>query len=156
MSGRLAGLLGALGWAVPLLVCGAYLNQAEQIPVMFFGDPLGPRAFPRLIAGLLALSALLWLAETIAARRAARGAEASGPVLVPIGVLAWFGLYVLSLETLGFVIGSVLFLLGLLVVFHAGRWMTNLAVALLVPVGAQILFSRLLAVPLPAGPIPGL
>lgn len=157
MSRQAAGLLGALGWTVPLLVGGAYLHQAEQIPVMFFGDPLGPRAFPRLITGLLALSALLWMAETIAARRAAmREDSAPGPVLLPIAVMAWFSLYVLTLETLGFVIGSVLFLLGMLVVFHPGRWVTNLSVALVLPVAAQILFSRILSVPLPAGPIAGL
>ena len=37
MRRRAAGLLGSIGWAVPLLVAGVYLYQAEQIPVIWIG-----------------------------------------------------------------------------------------------------------------------
>lgn len=142
-----------LGCAAPLLVAGGYLYLTEQIPVMMFGDPLGPRAFPRLIAGILVLSALLWVAEALAARRG-RGAETAGPAApawLPFAVTAWFALYVLTLEVLGFVAGSTLFLLGLLTVFHRGRWAINVAVALGMPLCAYLIFTRILSVTLPAG-----
>lgn len=149
MKRSVPALLGAL---VPLLVAGAYLHQAEQIPVLFFGDPLGPRAFPRLIAGILAFSTLLWLLEALVS---GREEQERSPLLLPLAVMAWFALYIATLETLGFVLGSALFLMGLLAVFHPGRWAANIAIAVLTPLSAQLLFGHVLSVPLPAGLLPG-
>jgi putative tricarboxylic transport membrane protein len=144
--------LAALGFAVPLVVAGGYLWLTEQIPVMMFGDPLGPRAFPRLITAILVLAALLWVAEAlVAGRRPAAADEEAGPAWLPAAVVAWFALYIVTLEEAGFVAGSAIFLLGMLAAFHRGHWLTNALVAVGVPLGAYLAFTRILSVSLPAG-----
>ena len=143
-----------LGAAVPLAVAVVYLILTEQIPVMMFGDPLGPRAFPRLITAIMALAALLWVLEALARQRSRSPvAEAApdGPAWLPAAVVAWFALYIVTLEDIGFVAGSALFLMGMLGVFHRGRWLTNVVVAIAVPLGAYLAFTRILSVSLPAG-----
>jgi putative tricarboxylic transport membrane protein len=143
-----------LGFAVPLVVAAIYFHLSEQIPVAMFGDPLGPLAFPRVIMGLFCLSAILWGAEALLARGGPRAAEGAAPARwVAPGVLGWFVLYIAAIEPLGFLTATVLFLAGLLGYFNRGKWRVNLAVALVFPLAAHLLFARVLSIPLPQGSI---
>lgn len=142
-----------LGFAVPLVVAAIYFHLSEQIPVAMFGDPLGPLAFPRVIMGLFCLSAILWGTEALLARGQSGPAPDAAPSSrwVAPGVLGWFLLYIAAVEPLGFVVATVLFLTGLLGYFNRGKWRVNLAVALIFPIAAHLLFSRVLSIPLPKG-----
>jgi putative tricarboxylic transport membrane protein len=136
-----------LGFAVPLVVAAIYFYLSEQIPVAMFGDPLGPLAFPRVIMGLFCLSGT----EALLARGKA-GPDAAPPSRwVAPGVLGWFVLYIAIIEPIGFLAATVLFLAGLLGYFNRGKWRMNLAVALVFPIAAHLLFSRVLSIPLPKG-----
>jgi len=155
-----------------------YAALTAAIPVLAVGDPLGPRAFPTLIAIGMALSAALLLIEMWRARRAVRAtpvpaaAGAGQPSITPapcetqqvplgrrgalvlLAVVALFGLYISVVETLGFVLASAAFLLACCTLLDSRRWLANLLVAAGVPLGLYLLLARMLMVPLPAGPLP--
>jgi len=55
-SDRILGL-------VTVVVALAYLASATQIQSSFFSDPMGPRAFPYLVGGLILLSGLVFIVK---------------------------------------------------------------------------------------------
>ena len=162
-------------WLALCVIAGAlvYLYSDLRMPVMRSGDPLGPRAFPALIgAGLLFAGALL-LVETYRkgrAEAAARGPESAPRVqteaaprthaevrksrhqtVVLLAMVVWTALYYTAFEPVGYLVSTAVFLGGLLSYFHRGHYRTNLLVVLGFVVIVDLVFSRLLNVPLPAG-----
>jgi putative tricarboxylic transport membrane protein len=140
-----------------------YLYADSKLPLVRIGDPLGPRIFPAIIGTGIVLSGLLLMVE-IRKRRAA-AAQAVEAAVVPhprkherpgvlIGMLVWTALYYLAFEPVGYLVSTVIFLLGLLAVFNRGRHLTNLAVALGFTAVAYTIFDRFLAVPMPEGILP--
>lgn len=155
-------MLARLGFTLPLLTAGLYLYLTEQIRVPMFGDPLGPRAFPRVIVGVLVLAALIWLLEGIVRGRrfAARadvnaGEDDAGPPepmsLLALVVIGWTALYAVSMEILGFLSATVIFSSALIVYFNWPRWKAGLAAAVLFSLFAYLAFTKLLLIPLPRG-----
>jgi putative tricarboxylic transport membrane protein len=147
------------------VVAAIYLYVDAGLPTARIGDPLGPKAFPALVGGGLILSALLLLLETWNKRRALadattepatepRGKDEKHLYLVLIAMVAWSGLYYFVFETLGYVLATPIFLFGLLSYFNRRKHLTNVLVALGFTAIVYLLFSILLGVPLPAGPLP--
>jgi putative tricarboxylic transport membrane protein len=148
-----------------------YCYGAGQIPLLTFGDPIGPRLFPYLVGGLLILGAIILLFEARPSQQQASGVEAPTsaepspggnaesvngdrtrqiPLLIA-GLFAWTFIYILAFERLGYVISTTIFLFGLTLYFHPRRWLVNSAVSLLLPASVYFAFDRLLKVNLPAG-----
>lgn len=146
-----------------------YCYAAGQIPLLTFGDPIGPRLFPYLIGGLLVLGAILLLFEARPSREGTAGVEAPAeqppegdretpngnktrqvPLLIA-GLAAWTFLYILGFERLGYVVSTTIFLFGLTLYFHPRRWLVNSAISLLLPASVYFVFHHLLNVNLPAG-----
>jgi len=148
-----------LGFLIPIVIGIFYAVVNERLPHLAFGDPLGPRAFPRLVVAGMLLSALLWFVETRSARKAAAVAAPSGGseeqdrghIKSVVAVSAWMFLYILLFVPLGFVVDTAVFLFVLTSVFHRGRHVTNAIVSVAFPVGVYLLFVKLLGVPLPPG-----
>lgn len=164
-----------------LLLAGVYFWATQQIPSLEIGDPLGPKAFPRLLGVALLITAALLAVEMWKARHekpppaeaetkvdhdvvASRGGY-GGPLwgtqagtraeyLVVAGVTVWTGLYVLLFEPLGFMIATALYLLGLTNVFNRGKWTTNIVTSILFPICAYFLFTKGLGVNLARGILP--
>lgn len=147
------------------VICGAlaYLSADALLPVMRIGDPLGPRAFPALIGSGLIVSGLLLLLETRRKRCMQRAGEepeiVSPPVnkkrlLILCAMVAWTALYYGSFEFLGYLLATMLFLLGLLSYFHRGHHVVNIAVAVGFTIIIDLLFSQFLGVPMPTGLLP--
>jgi putative tricarboxylic transport membrane protein len=134
-----------------------YLYADSKLPAVRIGDPLGPKIFPAIIGAGIVLSGLLLMLETSRRRRQAAPAAAGehpGEHQRPgilIGMLAWTVLYYLAFEPVGYLVSTVIFLLGLLAVFNRGRHLTNLAVALGFTAVAYTIFDRFLSVPMPEG-----
>jgi putative tricarboxylic transport membrane protein len=149
---------------------------AEAIPKSPLGGQIGADGFPKLLAGSLGVLAVLLIGQTLLARRgsavraaSARPVEPSASPREPMetasagrhhmraaGMLAIGVLYVALLETLGFVLSTLLLLLA--VALYNGRRPT-LGLAAVAVIGAAllyVLFVRLLGVPLPPGIWPGL
>ena len=149
--------------AVAIVGAAAYLVLDWKLPSARIGDPLGPRAFPALIGGGLVLSGLLLFLETWTKRRRAGDAvAAAGPrsveqkhvALLLLAMVGWTALYYVSFDRLGYLIATPLFILGLLCYFNRRRHAVNLAVAAGFTIVVYLLFSTLLGVPLPSGPLP--
>lgn len=165
----LAGLV-LLGFAIVVWIA------AEAIRETPLDDEVGADGFPKLLAGSLGVLALLLIGQTLLARRRgakrALSAAAEPPVtrgegetpmpspgrqhLRAAGMLAIGIVYVAVLETLGFILSTLLLLLA--VALYSGRPPT-IGMAALAVAGAAllyVLFVRVLGVPLPPGIWPGL
>jgi putative tricarboxylic transport membrane protein len=146
---------------VVVVIATIYLIADAGLPTARIGDPLGPKAFPALVGGGLILSAVLLLFETWSKRRALvdtkeerRNRDEKHLYLVMIGMVAWSALYYFFFETAGYLIATPVFLFGLLSYFNPRRYLTNVLVAVGFTAVVYLLFSILLGVPLPAGPLP--
>ena len=100
-----------------LLLAGIYFYATEKLPSLEIGDPLGPKAFPRLLGIGLVIAAVLLLVEILRARKTApavaKAAAPAGPGTYHIvaGVVVWTFLYFVVFEKLGYVIATAIFLL---------------------------------------------
>ena len=131
------------------LVYGAFALFAISAPIQY--DPLGPEAWPRLLAALMLLCTvyLLW-------KPSVSNFDVDRPTLTRLGlVLALLVAYALLFEPLGFVLSTALFstitsrLLG-------APLRQAVAFGLAVGVGGYLLCVGLLDLNLPAGPLPRL
>ena len=146
--------------ACTLIITVIYLYASTQIPVLEIGDPLGPKAFPQLL-GIIMLVACGFLAAEIgrARRNDTEQAAAEEPqfeariVAVLLAVTLWTGCYYLSFETLGYILGTTLYLLPMMAWFNRGKWIANIASALLF-VGLTYFMFVKLEVRLPQGLLP--
>jgi putative tricarboxylic transport membrane protein len=142
--------------AVVAAVAIAYLYSDWRIPRLELGDPLGPRAFPALVGILLLISTVLLALETRRGGQAsAVAADRSGPSHVPVlaGILVWTIGYYAVFDVAGYIIATIVYLFGLLCVFHKGRHKSNALIAAGFTAAAYGIFSQLLNVQLPLGPL---
>jgi putative tricarboxylic transport membrane protein len=142
-----------------LILAGIYFYATEQLPSLEIGDPLGPKAFPRLLGIVLVITALVLLLEILRARKKPVAPAANAePIdfrvsLIIAGVVVWTFGYFLIFERLGFMISTSIFLLGLMAYFHRGKWVSNVFSAFGFAIGAYFLF-KLLGVQLAPGILP--
>jgi len=139
-----------------VLIAVIYLWATTLIPTLEIGDPLGPKAFPRLLGVALLIAAgffslELWKQRGKKAAPAATGAVFD-PQVIPVlaAVVAWTCVYYFVFNELGFVLSTSIFLLPLMAYFNRGKWIANVVSA----VGFSLLIYWLfvkLDVNLPAG-----
>ena len=142
-----------LAAGIVLLAAGiGYGFATGQLPDRTLPDTPGPAFFPWLITlGLLGLSAALAVRGLIAVRR--RDEVFSGYRLPGRGWLALggFAAYLLLLPYAGFVLASVPFCGGLVVLYGERRAVIALAAAVLIPLILFLVFSTGFQVLLPRG-----
>jgi putative tricarboxylic transport membrane protein len=139
------------------LLAAVYFYATAQIPTLEIGDPLGPKAFPRLLGiGLLITAAILYFEI----RGTAKAPHVEAPqaqtedhshLWAIGGVVVWTGVYFGVFESLGYVIATAVYLLGLTVYFHRGKWVANVLVSALFPIGTYLMFVKLFGVMLAQG-----
>jgi putative tricarboxylic transport membrane protein len=129
------------------MVAGAGMAWAASdyaAPISY--EPVGPRAFPLLLAGLMALAGV-WLVV----RPGPQGFGLQPAHLKPVGlaVVAVF-IYAALFETLGFPVATALMALPVGMAF-GGSWKQSLAGGLAMGLAFYLLFDKLLDVVLPTG-----
>lgn len=146
--------------ACTIVLALVYLYGTTLIPVLAIGDPLGPKAFPRLLGIIMLIAAALLALEMWRRRRRPAEDEPSSPipfewpvVQVLLCVTAWTGLYYFFFETLGFVLATFLYLLPLMAWFNRGKWIANIASSAGFVLIMYYVFLKL-EVRLPAGVLP--
>jgi putative tricarboxylic transport membrane protein len=127
----------------------AYLAAGSAIPEASVGDPLGPRAFPMVLGGLMLC---LGLSLAIVPDRA-EGAWAGGATRLPMvaalaGLLAVYGYL---MPHIGYLIGTCIFLAITTRLLGERSWSLGLSLAAGLSLGIYLLFTRVLGVPLPLG-----
>jgi len=139
-----------------IVVAAVYFYATTLIPSLEIGDPLGPKAFPRLLGACVLIAAGLLFVEIWKDRRAAvpQKPPAVKPDLRHLRVLAavsgWTLVYYLAFEKAGYIIATAIYLLGLMAWFNRGRWIANAVSAVLFSIFSYIMFLKL-DVRLPAG-----
>jgi putative tricarboxylic transport membrane protein len=143
-----------------LVLAGVYFYATEQLPSLEIGDPLGPKAFPRLLGIGLVITAVVLLLEILRARKAAApnasppDPHARGSMLVVGAVALWTLLYFMLFERLGYVLSTAIYLLVLTGYFNRGKWIANVLTSVLFGVVSYLMFTKLLGVNLPPGILP--
>jgi len=141
--------------AVCVIVAGCMGWNARGYVAPISYEPVGPRAFPMLLAALMALFGL-WLVVRPQRATATAGAPSAGDEagftlwrVVGLAALA-IVVYALLFETLGFSVATALMAVPVGVAF-GGRWWKCLIVGVGLGLGLFLLFDRALDVVLPAG-----
>lgn len=141
-----------------LVLAGVYFWATSQIPTLEIGDPLGPKAFPRLLGVGLLISAAMLLAEMLKERKEP-SAEAKEPhdtstYKIVAGVVVATGLYFALFEPLGYAISTSLFLMVMTLYFNKGKRWTNIITSVVYGFASYYIFTAALGVNLPAGILP--
>lgn len=147
-------------FACTLLLAGVYFWATAQIPSLELGDPLGPKAFPRLLGIGLLISAAMLLAEILRDRK--KQTAAAAPIVwrwephqwIVVAISVWTALYILAFERLGYMLSTVIYLLALTTYFNRGRHLMNGLTCVLFVFISYAAFTRLLGVNLARGIIP--
>ena len=141
-----------------LVLTAVYFYATAQIPTLEIGDPLGPKAFPRLLGiGLLITAAMLFM-EIWRARKTPPEAT-SQPfgdrrhLMVVGAVVACTAVYLAVFTLLGYVIATSIYLVVLTAYFNRGKWTANILTSVLFCVLSYLMFSKL-GVSLPRGVLP--
>ena len=144
-----------------LVLTGVYFWATEKLPSLEIGDPLGPKAFPRLLGVALIVPAVILLFEMIRGRKTAppsdvpsRGPTDSGSYLIVGGVTVWTFLYFLVFEPLGYIIATSIYLIALTSFFHKGKWLANVLTSIGFAFGSYVMFVKVLGVNLAPGILP--
>lgn len=147
-------------FACTLLLAGVYFWATAQIPSLELGDPLGPKAFPRMLGAGMLIAAFMLLLEILRNRKKEMAAPPAAAVrwerhqwVVP-AVAGWTALYVLVFEPLGYMLATAIYLLALTAYFNRGRWLMNVLTSVLFSVGSYFSFTLILGVTLARGIIP--
>ncbi len=143
-----------------LLLAGVYFWATAQIPSLELGDPLGPKAFPRMLGAGLLIAAVMLLLEILRNRKKEKTAPPAAAVrwephqwVVP-AVAGWTALYVLMFEPLGYMLATAIYLLALTAYFNRGRWLMNVLTSVLFAVVSYFSFTMILGVTLARGILP--
>lgn len=136
-------------FACTIIIAAVYLYATTLIPSLEIGDPLGPKAFPRLLGITLLIAAALLFLE-IWKERKEKHAPGSVDELatwryggVIIGVTIWTGIYYLVFDKLGYVLASTMYLLALMAWFNRGKWIANVLTTVLFSILSYIMFVKL-------------
>jgi len=134
-----------------LLVCLGLALMAWPYQAAFSYEPVGPRAFPLLMLGLMGLALLYMVFRPAPIKHSEDEPPLDRETLTKISIcvvllLIFAGLF----EPLGFILSSIL--IGIpMARLYDGRWVPSAVVTTLMAIGLYVLFDRVMDVPLPLG-----
>lgn len=142
-----------------IIIAAVYFYATTLIPSLEIGDPLGPKAFPRLLGICLLIAAGLLFLEMWKERKLRTpqsdseeaGKWQHGGVIAVVTV--WTGAYYFAFDRLGYIVASAIYLLALMAWFNRGKWVANILTALLFS-GLSYWMFVTLDVNLPKGILP--
>jgi putative tricarboxylic transport membrane protein len=132
-----------------IVVAAVYLYATTLIPTLEIGDPLGPKAFPRLLGICLLIGAGLLFIEIWKERKAqvpqTGGSETATwrHLGMVAGVTAGTGIYYAAFEPLGYIVSTAIYLFALMAWFNRGKWTANVLSAVLFSILSFIMFVKL-------------
>lgn len=149
---------------VVLVILIGYVNMAFELEWRTQAGRIGPGFFPRIIG---VMGVVITLGALINSVRSGTSDEEEDyvedevgegdlghhpvPVLITVAASAVF---LLTLNPLGAIISSVIFLFGMLALLNPGKWVTNAVVSIAVPLALYLLFQTALNAGLPGGLLP--
>jgi putative tricarboxylic transport membrane protein len=137
--------------AVLLLVCVGLALMAWPYQAAFSYEPVGPRAFPLLMLGLMGLALLYMVFRPAPIVHSDEDPQLDRETLQKIGICVVLLLvFAGTFEPLGFIVASIV--TGVpMARLYGGRWVPSVVIISLMAVGLYLLFDKLMDVPLPLG-----
>lgn len=134
-----------------LLACAALAVMAWPYQAAFSYEPVGPRAYPLLMLGLMAAALLYMAVRPSALIHSDEAPPLDRATLGKIGACVVLLLvFAGTFEPLGFILASVL--TGIpMARLYGGRWLPSAVVVSLMSVALYLLFDKAMDVPLPLG-----
>ncbi|MDP3847360.1 MAG: tripartite tricarboxylate transporter TctB family protein [Pseudomonas sp.] len=144
-------LLQRIFAAALLLVCIGLALMAWPYQAAFSYEPVGPRAFPLLMLGLMDAALLYMVWRPTAIQHSDDEPPLDRETLAKIGICVVLLLvFAGTFEPLGFVVSSIL--VGIpMARLYGGRWLPSVVIISLMSIGLYLLFDRVMDVPLPLG-----
>lgn len=144
-------LLQRIFASVLLLACICLVLMAWPYQAPFSYEPIGPRAFPLLMLGLMGLALMYMVYRPSPIKHSEEDPPLDRETLSKIArcvllLLLFAGLF----EPLGFILSSIL--IGIpMARLYGGRWVPGTVIICLLSVGLYLLFDKVMDVPLPLG-----
>ncbi|VVM64459.1 hypothetical protein PS645_01443 [Pseudomonas fluorescens] len=137
--------------SVLLLVCAGLALMAWPYQAAFSYEPVGPRAFPLLMLGLMGLGLLYMVFRPTPIVHSDDDPQLDRDTLVKIGIcVVLLLIFAGTFEPLGFIVASIL--IGVpMARLYGGRWLPSAVIISLMAVGLYLLFDKVMDVPLPLG-----
>jgi putative tricarboxylic transport membrane protein len=134
-----------------LLVCAGLALMAWPYQAAFSYEPVGPRAFPLLMLGLMGLGLLYMVFRPTPIVHSDDDPKLDRETLTKIGFCVLLLLvFAGSFEPLGFIVASIL--IGIpMARLYGGRWLPSTVIISLMAIGLYLLFDKVMDVPLPLG-----
>lgn len=134
-----------------LAACAALAVMAWPYQVAFSYEPVGPRAYPLLMLGLMAIALLYLAIRPTPIVRKDDEPELDRASLIKIGLCTGLLLvFAATFESLGFILSSTL--IGIpMARLYGGRWLPSAVIVGLMSIALYLLFDRAMDVPLPLG-----
>ncbi|VVN93553.1 tripartite tricarboxylate transporter TctB family protein [Pseudomonas fluorescens] len=144
-------LLQRIFASVLLLVCIGLALMAWPYQAAFSYEPVGPRAFPLLMLGLMGMGLLYMIFRPAPIVHSEDDPQLDRETLIKIGICVVLLLvFAGTFEPLGFIVSSIL--IGIpMARLYGGRWLPSVVIISLMSIGLYLLFDRVMDVPLPLG-----
>jgi putative tricarboxylic transport membrane protein len=144
-------LLQRIFASVLLLACIGLALMAWPYQAPFSYEPVGPRAFPLLMLGLMGLALLYMVFRPAPIVHSEDDPQLDRETLIKIGICVVLLLvFAGTFEPLGFIVSSIL--IGVpMARLYGGRWLPSVVIISLMSIGLYLLFDRVMDVPLPLG-----
>jgi len=137
--------------SVLLLACIGLALMAWPYQAPFSYEPVGPRAFPLLMLGLMGLALLYMVFRPAPIVHSDEDPQLDRETLQKIGICVVLLLvFAGTFEPLGFILSSIL--IGVpMARLYGGRWLPSVVIISLMAIGLYLLFDKVMDVPLPLG-----
>ena len=134
-----------------LAACAALAVMAWPYQAAFSYEPVGPRAYPLLMLGLMSLGLLYLAFRPTPIVRGDDEPELDRETLTKISLCVGLLLvFAATFESLGFILSSIL--IGVpMARLYGGRWRHSVIIVGLMSIALYVLFDRMMDVPLPLG-----
>ncbi|NNA13414.1 tripartite tricarboxylate transporter TctB family protein [Pseudomonas lundensis] len=144
-------LLQRIFASVLLLVCVGLALMAWPYQAAFSYEPVGPRAFPLLMLGLMGLGLIYMIVRPTPVVHNEEDPQLDRDTLLKIAVcVVLLLIFAGTFEPLGFILSSIL--IGIpMARLYGGRWMPSVVIISVMSVGLYLLFDKAMDVPLPLG-----
>lgn len=144
-------LLQRIFAAALLLACAGLALMAWPYQASFSYEPVGPRAYPLLMLGLMSLALIYMLFRPQPTKHTEEEPALDRETLIKIGVcVALLIVFAGTFEPLGFILSSML--IGIpMARLYGGRWLPSVVIVSLMAIGLYLLFDKAMDVPLPLG-----
>ena len=144
-------LLQRIFAAALLLACAGLALMAWPYQASFSYEPVGPRAYPLLMLGLMSLALIYMLFRPQPTKHTVEEPALDRETLIKISVcVALLIVFAGTFEPLGFILSSML--IGIpMARLYGGRWLPSAVIVGLMAIGLYLLFDKAMDVPLPLG-----